>query len=100
MKKEPCIRLGMRIRPKISENPADTRNNKPHIAMLFTARVSHKLIGDRRALEGFELSRHSGLVRPHYAPSPALPRKRGRGPTSPSRRCSGLDASLLFEVLG
>ena len=28
MKNEPCIRLGMRIRPKISEKPDDSRNSR------------------------------------------------------------------------
>src|ERR1700687_3689307 len=44
MKKEPCIRLGIRIRPKISEKPAERRNSRPPRAMLFTARVSQRLI--------------------------------------------------------
>ena len=44
MKKEPCIRLGMRIRPKISEKPEESRNSKPPSAMLFTAKVSHRLM--------------------------------------------------------
>src|SRR5215475_4769294 len=44
MKNDPCIRLGMRIRPKMSEKPAESRNSKPPRAMLFTARVSHRLI--------------------------------------------------------
>ena len=44
MKNEPCIRLGMRIRPKMSEKPDDSRNSKPPSAMLFTANVSHRLI--------------------------------------------------------
>src|ERR1700680_3183871 len=44
MKKEPCIRFGMRISPKISEKPADSRNSRPPSAMLFTARVSQRLI--------------------------------------------------------
>src|ERR1700748_3403366 len=29
MKKGPCVKLASRIRPKISENPDDSRNNKP-----------------------------------------------------------------------
>ena len=44
MKNEPCIRLGMRIRPKISEKPDDSRNSRPPSAMLFTANVSHRLM--------------------------------------------------------
>src|SRR5215831_8784806 len=44
MKNEPCIRLGMRIRPKISEKPDESRNSRLPSATLFTARVSHRLI--------------------------------------------------------
>src|SRR5690242_9552627 len=44
MKNEPCIRLGMRIRPKISENPAESRNSNPPSAKLFTAKISQRLI--------------------------------------------------------
>src|SRR6185503_6997746 len=29
MKKAPCVRLASRIRPKISEKPDDSRNNRP-----------------------------------------------------------------------
>src|SRR5690348_1156061 len=50
MKNEPCVRLGIRIRPKISEKPAESRNNKPPNAMLLTVRTSHKLIFDPAAL--------------------------------------------------
>ena len=44
MKKEPCIRLGMRIRPKISEKPEDSRNSTPPSATLFTVRVSQRFM--------------------------------------------------------
>src|SRR6266851_7574022 len=44
MKNEPCIRLGMRISPKMRENPAESRNSRPPRVMLFTARVSQRLI--------------------------------------------------------
>jgi hypothetical protein len=44
MKNEPCIRLGMRIRPKISEKPEESRNRRPPSAMLLTAKVSHRLM--------------------------------------------------------
>src|SRR6516165_10132305 len=36
MKKAPCARLGMRIRPKISEKPDDNRNSRPPKATLFS----------------------------------------------------------------
>jgi hypothetical protein len=35
----------MRISPKMRENPADNRNSRPPKAMLFTARVSQRVIG-------------------------------------------------------
>src|SRR5262245_3731500 len=44
MKNEPCIRLGMRISPKIREKPADSRNSRPPSAMLFTARRTQTLM--------------------------------------------------------
>src|SRR5262245_65649906 len=40
MKKEPCIRLGMRIRPKIKEKPDDSRNRSPPRARLLAARIA------------------------------------------------------------
>src|SRR5712692_3819638 len=46
MKKEPCIKFGIRIRPKISEKPADSRNNSPPYAMLFTAKVNQSDMSD------------------------------------------------------
>src|SRR5262249_19656684 len=36
MKNAPCARLGIRIRPKISEKPDDSRNNRPPKATLFS----------------------------------------------------------------
>src|SRR5260221_11618220 len=57
MKNEPCVRLGMRISPKMSENPAESRNRSPPSVTLFTASSSHRLIAafslaalDRRLL--------------------------------------------------
>src|SRR5262245_769552 len=40
MKKEPCIRLGMRIRPKIREKPEDSKNKSPPRARLLMARMA------------------------------------------------------------
>src|ERR1700730_6885625 len=40
MKNEPCIKFGIRMRRRIRENPADSRNNSPPSAMLFTPKVS------------------------------------------------------------
>src|SRR5918912_188485 len=50
MKNEPCIRFGMRISPKISENPAESRNKSPPSATLFTPRVSQRVIGARSGI--------------------------------------------------
>ncbi len=36
MKNAPCARFGMRIRPKISEKPDDSRNSRPPKATLFS----------------------------------------------------------------
>src|SRR2546427_1392059 len=44
MKKEPCIRLGIRISPKMREKPDESRNSRPPSATLFTAKVSHRLM--------------------------------------------------------
>ncbi len=44
MKNEPCIRFGMRISPKISEKPADSRNSRPPKVTLFTVRTSQKFM--------------------------------------------------------
>src|SRR6185312_1649035 len=41
---EPCVRFGMRIRPKISEKPAESRNSRPPRVMLLTARISHRFM--------------------------------------------------------
>ena len=44
MNSEPCVRLGMRISPKISEKPADSRNSNPPKVMLLTVSTSQKFI--------------------------------------------------------
>src|SRR5260370_25281177 len=36
MKSAPCVRLAMRIRPKMSEKPAASRNSNPPSARLFS----------------------------------------------------------------
>src|SRR5215510_276516 len=89
MKKEPCIRLGMRISPKISEKPEESRNRRPPSAILLTAKVSHKLI--RHGLGQI------GCVAPQpparqWQLAPGLP---------PRRRSLPLPhAPLVFQVLG
>src|SRR6478609_3365444 len=44
MNSEPCVRFGIRINPKISENPDDSRNSSPPNVMLFTASTRYKVI--------------------------------------------------------
>src|SRR5215467_11783081 len=44
MNSEPCVRLGIRISPKINENPADNKNSRPPKAMLLPANISHRFI--------------------------------------------------------
>ena len=39
---EPCVRLGIRINPKISENPADSRNSRPPNVTLLIDRISQR----------------------------------------------------------
>ncbi len=41
---EPCVRLGIRISPKIRENPADNRNNRPPNVTLLTVSSSQNVI--------------------------------------------------------
>src|SRR5580692_11262189 len=41
---EPCVRLGIRISPKISEKPADNRNNRPPNVTLLTVSSSQNVI--------------------------------------------------------
>src|SRR5215813_14017929 len=47
MKNEPCVRLGIFMRPKMSEKPADSRNSRPPSVMLFTASTNHKFMPGR-----------------------------------------------------
>src|SRR6476646_7584480 len=44
MNSEPCVRFGMRISPKISEKPADSRNRRPPKVTLLTVSTSQKFI--------------------------------------------------------
>src|SRR5215469_10184727 len=48
MKKEPCVRFGIRINPKMSEKPADKRNKSPPSVMLLTVSNNHKFINGLR----------------------------------------------------
>ena len=40
IRNEPWVRFGIRISPKISEKPAESRNSRLPSATLFTARIS------------------------------------------------------------
>src|SRR5438445_5397356 len=54
MKNAPCARLGIRIRPKISEKPDDNKNSRPPKATLFSVWMiqnCHCIYGPRRALQ-------------------------------------------------
>ena len=44
MNSEPCVRFGMRISPKISEKPADSRNSRPPKVTLLTVSTSQNVI--------------------------------------------------------
>src|ERR1700728_3860364 len=61
---EPCVRLGMRISPKISEKPADSRNKRPPNVTLLTVSSSQKLICAALSLPAVVvLVRNPGVVR-------------------------------------
>ena len=55
---EPCVRLGMRINPKIREKPAESRNNRPPNVMLLTVSSSQKLICTALSLSGCRVDFH------------------------------------------
>jgi hypothetical protein len=42
MKKEPWVRFGILMRPKISEKPADRRKRRPPSVTLLTASTSQR----------------------------------------------------------
>ena len=47
MNSEPCVRFGIRISPKISEKPADSRNSRPPKVTLLTVSTSQKFMRRR-----------------------------------------------------
>src|SRR5215470_12532027 len=63
MKNAPCARLGIRIRPKISEKPDDSMNNRPPKATLLSVWMIQNChcMGVRRSRE-----RTRGLVASLY----------------------------------
>src|SRR5674476_932304 len=69
MKKAPCVRFASRIRPKISENLDDSRNNRPP--------------SDR-------------LLRPWMIQNCIVARS---GPESCALRCPAMEAESLLQVL-
>src|SRR5689334_16816720 len=73
---EPCVRFGIRISPKISENPAESRNNRPPNVTLLTVSSSQNVItaalpfyapsalGQRRIIARIDRMREILLFRP------------------------------------
>src|SRR3954451_19876423 len=74
MNSEPCVRFGMRIRPKISEKPADNRNSSPPNVTLLTASTSQKFMAQVFLAEGIRRGLNHAMQRVLF-PSPAC----GRG---------------------
>src|SRR5262245_32571988 len=71
MKNEPCVRLGIFSRPKISEKPADRSNSNQPSVMLFTASTNHKLIAFRVARRICRRDRYRGGGREGTAEAPS-----------------------------
>src|SRR4051794_137864 len=46
MNSEPCVKFGIRIKPKISENPADSRNSRPPKVTLLTVSTNQKVMAE------------------------------------------------------
>jgi hypothetical protein len=44
MNSAPCVRFAMRMRPKMSENPAASRNSRPPSARLFKVWMIQKFM--------------------------------------------------------
>src|SRR5208282_6538889 len=79
---EPCVRFGMRIRPKISENPADNRNSRPPNVTLLMASIPHKLM--------------TGVPGGARRPAPNPPPRRGGG--NERRKRSGLHGRPIARI--
>src|SRR5262249_21975215 len=80
MNSEPCVRLGIRISPKISENPAESRNNRPPSVMLLTASTSMRFIAGAFSTR-FRLSLVIAGLGPAisiHPPPPRLDKRDGR----------------------
>src|SRR3954467_5509974 len=59
MKSAPCVRFAMRIRPKMSENPAARRNSSPPSARLFSVWMT------QNCKLGFQVLRRRPVARVH-----------------------------------
>src|ERR1700682_3551571 len=55
MKKAPCVRFASLIRPKISENPDDSRNNRPPSDRLLRPWIIQNCIAGRSCSESCAL---------------------------------------------
>src|SRR5215472_8473639 len=84
MNSEPCVRLGMRISPKISEKPAESRNNKPPSVMLLTASTSVRFMACVSPLV------MAGLV-------PAITNSDSSAHL-PAHRCSALERRIVARI--
>src|SRR5215467_5574845 len=60
MNREPCVRFGIFISPKISEKPADNRNSSPPKAILLPASSSEMFIARRSSQKGRPRRRSAG----------------------------------------
>src|SRR5262245_2607255 len=112
MKKEPCIRFGMRIRPKIKEKPDDSRNNSPPRARLLIARIAAcaavicVIIGNNVSTHKTQQQSASCEGACHNGPSPLAGEGQGGGwrqtqslqpPPSPSLPRKGGGRSVLHR---
>src|SRR5262249_44353655 len=64
MNSDPCVRLAMRMRPKISENPAASRNSRPPSARLFSVWTIQNCMLEA-AGSGLEVLRGRPVARVH-----------------------------------
>src|SRR5215470_8557350 len=76
MKNEPCVRFGIFMSPKISENPAESRNNKPPSVMLLTASTTHRFMRSRFERRRCRRNRSPGGGREGTAEAPSRAKRR------------------------
>src|ERR1700730_16789567 len=67
MKRAPCVRFAILIRPKISENPAARRNSSPPSARLFSVCTTQNCTrsGSSGASSRFQVLRRRPVARIH-----------------------------------